>query len=53
VHHAQDVVAGLAIGMAAGALGIVIVNGTLAALERRGSRRPTGAETITEKPEAV
>jgi membrane-associated phospholipid phosphatase len=36
VHHAQDVVAGLGIGLAAGALGIALVHLLLAALARRG-----------------
>jgi membrane-associated phospholipid phosphatase len=40
VHHAQDVVAGLGIGLAGGAIGIAVVGVALAARSRRAGRPP-------------
>ncbi|HEV7212001.1 MAG TPA: phosphatase PAP2 family protein [Blastococcus sp.] len=51
VHHGQDVVAGLAIGVAAGALGLVAVHLLIGVLERRG-RLPVVAPRTKADPAA-
>ena len=50
VHHAQDVVAGLLIGLVAGVLAIWVVERVVAALERRGMS--TGARAVTTADKA-
>jgi undecaprenyl-diphosphatase len=53
VHHAQDVVAGLGIGLAAGALAVWLVGLLLARLARRGLVLSGGGRTTADREDAA
>jgi membrane-associated phospholipid phosphatase len=49
VHHAQDVLAGLAIGVAAGALAVWVVHLLMNALQSRGLTIGSRARTTADR----